>query len=1095
MPALIALILAAPLLYLPGWVLARALTNSDEAADPFERIFERVLLGMLLNGWLALILAEIGIFSIWLQIVILSLICVAAWRLRPALFGALLAPKRASFNIRRAFFREHWDSIALTLILFIFAIGVAARPFEVVLGVRDAGVYANTGFAIARTGGIVQHDPIVAAIETDQQSSDPVVRDAAAQAETNFLSVQPRQRTIATRLRQAGFFINDGDMASGRVVPQGFHLFPAWIALLTGLGGMQSGLAATGLLGLLGIWSVAMLGRRLAGPWVGLGAAVLLALNGVQIWFSRYSTAEVIAQFLTFAGLYCFAAMNDRRLSNQTPTNSSPSFYLQRSAFVALLAGLAIGQLALARIDFFLVVLPVVLYLFYLWFTRRWASSQTWLGLGLAAMLIHAAVHITTIARAYFFDTLFARLQDYALTALIALPFLTQPLRDLYLLRPCSAIAIQPCPPVAGMPPTIFTEWNYRRIFSEVAIVLVAILAVFALRRWGQPLIAHIERLITRSSRILLVLGACTIGLLGFYAYLIRPQILSSATLAAVPSCLSPTQLRMPQGACLALQGYVGAPIESPAYVDSLAAWLDGIPRRILGRLAPSPTACAAFRSGFLPPSADGRTSVELRAAGITSEPVIGKENWDTLQACDRVVLRDLFANSQPNLVRIGWYLSPLGILLGMIGLALWWRRMNAASWLFLTVTLIAALFFIRLTYGTSDQHFIYILRRYIPQVYPAFCLGIAYALAFLAHQANRLTPAGVRSQESGVRSSGRSRGADDSTRKPTTIPRLRSILALVLGCILVIFNIATNLKIDTHTEYAGAIQQIGAIAAHFRTDDIVLLRGGAPTYASARDIPDNLATPLTYGFGLNALTIKSAQPGNYVNSLAAYVRHWQSQGRQIYLIAGASGAFALPGYTLEMVGPAQLNLHEFEQLTSQKPSNIQDYVLDMRIYRFVPTQTLPMPTLIAPDDYATQVGGFYRTEQFGGTTLAWTNGDAALRLPWPSKPTTLTVRLAVGTTRPSSLGPLQVCLSYRPEPTLWPEDPNAPPFSQPACYKITAEPSDYTISIDPQNSPTPAGGTLLLRIQSSTWIPARDDPAQRDQRRLGVLFGGVAVR
>jgi hypothetical protein len=153
------------------------------------------------------------------------------------------------------------------------------------------------------------------------------------------------------------------------------------------------------------------------------------------------------------------------------------------------------------------------------------------------------------------------------------------------------------------------------------------------------------------------------------------------------------------------------------------------------------------------------------------------------------------------------------------------------------------------------------------------------------------------------------------------------------------------------------------------------------------------------------------------------------------------------------------------------------------------------MPTRIAPDDYATQVAGFYRTEQFDGNTLAWTNGDAMLRLPWPHKPITLTLRLAAGTTRPASLGPLQACLSYRPEPTLWPEDPHAPPFSPPACFQLTPETTDYTITIDPQTSAPPAGGTLLLRMQSSTWIPARDDPAQHDQRKLGILFGGITVK
>jgi hypothetical protein len=1048
--AMLALVLIAPLIYLPGWALGRWLAASAEADGQLERIFERVLLGTLLNGWLALLLAELAIFSIWLHIALLTMLVGGLWwwrRAKPLPQATPAVPASQPFPTPCNHSRmAQFTTLGLLLILAISMIGVAARPFETVLGVRDAGVYANAGLALARTGSLAQFDQIVAQIEADQASSDPALKAAADQAETNFLGVQPRQRTIATRLRQAGFFIQEGDIATGRVVPQGFHLFPVWIGLMASLGGPLGGLAATGLLGVLGIWSVAMLGRRLAGPWIGLLAALLLATNGVQVWFSRYSTAEAIAQFLTFAGLYAFAAMHQRH----------------KPQLAALLAGLSFGQLALTRIDFFLVAAPVLIYLFYMWLTRRGGSSQRWLGLGLWAMLIHAAVHIVLFARAYFFDTLFARLQDYALTALIALPFLTQPLRDVYLLRPCSRIAIQPCPPVKDMPPTTFTDWNYPRIAAEIIIVLVFILALLAVRRWGQPLIRRAEQLVVRFAGPLLGLMAVTIGLVASYTYLIRPQILSRAAIVAIPSCLTPTNLRAPEGPCLALQGYIGAPIDAPAYIDPLMASIVNLPRQLSGRMNMSLAACAELRASILPPDANRRTSVELRSDGLVSEAQLGAERWAQLQACDPYVLRDLFANSQANLVRIGWYLSPLGVVLAVIGLALWWRQLNAASWLFLVVVLIGGAVFIRLTYGTSDQHYIYILRRYIPQVYPAFALGIAYALVRLA-----------------LLASGRlawiSRG-----------------IALLLTIGLLGFNLATNLKIYTHTEYAGALDQIGAIAAQIEPDAVVLLRGGAPTFASARDIPDNLATPLIYAFGRNAFTIKSAQPGNYAEQLATYIGHWQATGRPVYLLVGASGAVGLPGYTLEAIGPAELSLREFEQPTNQKPTNVQEYALSMRLYRVVATSQPQAFTAITADDYASQVSGFYRAEQLQGQQLAWTNGDALIRLPWPNQPISLTIQLAAGETRPARLGPPQVCLSYRPEPRPWPEDPNAPAFVGEQCFRIEPTLNTYQFTIDPRGMAVPANQTLVLRIQSDTWIPIRDDPTQRDVRRLGVLVGEI---
>jgi hypothetical protein len=273
----------------------------------------------------------------------------------------------------------------------------------------------------------------------------------------------------------------------------------------------------------------------------------------------------------------------------------------------------------------------------------------------------------------------------------------------------------------------------------------------------------------------------------------------------------------------------------------------------------------------------------------------------------------------------------------------------------------------------------------------------------------------------------------------------------------------------------------------------VLLLRGGAPDFASARDIPDNLATPLTYTYGLNAFTIKSAQPGKYAQQLATYIERWRAEGREVYVLAGASGAVGLPGLALEPLAEAQLSLPEFEQPTTQKPTNIQEYRLDMRIYRVIPLRDANPSPELASDDYAAQVAGFYRTEVLDGERLAWTNGNALLRLPRPTQGTTLTLMLNPGAARPLALGAPQICLSYRAEASLWVEDPSATPFSTPECQRLQSGTQEVQIIIDPGT--LLAGETILLRIQSDTWIPSRDDPVQHDGRKLGVLFGRIRLR
>src|SRR5215212_9219618 len=85
MLALFAALVLAPLLYIPGYLIAIAASGAAaQPADPLERHYERVLAGALLNGWLALTLAELGIFSAWLHLAIILLVCIGCglvgWR-------------------------------------------------------------------------------------------------------------------------------------------------------------------------------------------------------------------------------------------------------------------------------------------------------------------------------------------------------------------------------------------------------------------------------------------------------------------------------------------------------------------------------------------------------------------------------------------------------------------------------------------------------------------------------------------------------------------------------------------------------------------------------------------------------------------------------------------------------------------------------------------------------------------------------------------------------------------------------------------------------------------------------------------------------
>jgi hypothetical protein len=1107
---LIAVIALPLLLYLPGWALNRAAPGATPA-DLLERHYERVVISALLSGWLALTLASFGVFSLWLQLTILVVVCSVAvlvqrWR------GQTSSPQRpdptdAPPNARPhpagdvpvrpaprrlAYLARHWEALAFALV-GIIALLLVIRPFEVVLGARDAGVYAVTGFAIARTGSLVQHDALLESIGQAAESDEASLREPAKQALSNFLGVQDRSRYIATRLRAAGFFINEGETAQGLIVPQFLHLFPAWIGLLTSALGFYGGLFAPGLMGVLGAWSVGMLGRRLINGWVGVLAFLFLALNGVQVWFSRYSTAETTAQFLIFAGLYFFAKFQtspENCVSHASRSEPAPpavdhprlaprrSDGFQSRHLYAILAGVAIGQVALTRIDFFLLG-PVLLYLLYCWVTRRWSKTDTLFALGLGAMLLHAALHIGFIARAYFFDTGHDRFQDYALIARLALPFLTTAVRDSFEAT------------LASKPPL--------RIWIELAVITIGIGGLLLLRFWpvrlGQSPIHRFEAALVSRRQMLQNLAMVGVFVLGGYAYFVRPSIIDADMLFNTRGGWNDPLTRDP----LAVQRDVN---ERRMSIDEAAAhagvvlsaepyWQATVDMAATADLRER---LRAERGPWQGPFSN-QTLNWLRLQGYVGAPIhlpvrlwyneYNEMSWWEKLSVDPAIFAsepapegDKYVIPLANLVRVGWYLSPLGIVLGVMGVALWWRRdLNRASWLLLVVGLVGAFFWVRQTYGTSEQTYIYILRRFIPSTYPVLSLGMAYALVTLAAQ-----PA--------------------SKRAP-----LRVGLALALTSALIAFFVWTNRPIYRHVEYAGAVEQLQAVAQHFEPErDVVLFRGGAPIYSFSRDVPDMVVTPLRFALGIDAFTVKSSQPGAYAAQLADQVRHWQRAGRTVYLALSASGgSFVLPGFALEPAGSFSLHLPEFEQLTNQKPRNVSQLTLPFAIYKLVPDQpdllAAPAPPL-SPYDFAAQVNGFYRPEESSGAAAttaqsnepyAWTNGDAVLRLPWRAGalPSQIDLQLAGGR-RPDHLGDAQACLSLQPETSPWPTMTGE--SIELGCLDLDNAMSTYTISLPPQQAALPPTGSMLLRLESPVWIPAFEDQRQNDQRSIGVQFGGLTV-
>jgi hypothetical protein len=282
----------------------------------------------------------------------------------PCAAALVLGRRRLGAPLRRP---RSWREIVPAAVVLAVALALQARPTEYLLGGRDPGTYVAAMAVIARTGGIAYTDPAVLSIP--REDVELFFREPAA-ADYNWG-------------RFMGFPLERPE--TGRVVPEFFHLFPAFGAYLFQAMGVKGALATPPVFGVLGTLAVFFALRRIFGPAPALLAALLLAVNVVQVWFARYPVSEGLSQMLIFTAL--LAAHRWERAW---------------STVFGVLTGAALGLSLLVRIDGVLVAAPLAAYLL----VRRArgeldAKQAAAVLVPFAALAVHAALHAAFFARKY----------------------------------------------------------------------------------------------------------------------------------------------------------------------------------------------------------------------------------------------------------------------------------------------------------------------------------------------------------------------------------------------------------------------------------------------------------------------------------------------------------------------------------------------------------------------------------------------------------------------------------------------------------------------------------------------------------------------
>lgn len=344
------------LFFVPGLLLLALLPPREkEALAADEALFLAVSCSVCVSAWAALLLAELGLFSLVRAAALLSVAAaLTAALLRRRLSAPLPRPRGAATLVPAA-------------LVLAAAFLLQARPTEYLVGGRDPGVYVATMALIGRTGGIAYTDPGVLSIPAE---------------DVELFYRNPRAPDFSWG-RFMGVPLQSP--SSGRVVPEFFHLFPAFGAYLFQAMGVKGALATPPVFGILGTLAVFFALRRLLGAAPALLAALLLALNVVQVWFARYPVSEGLSQLLFFLAFLCVALWEER---------GHPAW--------AAVAGSALGLALLVRIDALLVLLPVAVYVL----ARHALGTLPWrralpLLLPIAFFGTHALLHAVLFSRKY----------------------------------------------------------------------------------------------------------------------------------------------------------------------------------------------------------------------------------------------------------------------------------------------------------------------------------------------------------------------------------------------------------------------------------------------------------------------------------------------------------------------------------------------------------------------------------------------------------------------------------------------------------------------------------------------------------------------
>ncbi len=356
------------------------------------------------------------------------------------------------------------------------------------------------------------------------------------------------------------------------------------------------------------------------------------------------------------------------------------------------------------------------------------------------------------------------------------------------------------------------------------------------------------------------------------------------------------------------------------------------------------------------------RPSLSAWAGGDGNNKADALSNPGWLLALD---FRRLAAHDAGAFFRLGWFVSPVGLVLGVLGLGLAIREWRPRYLFPVLLALTFSGFYFYKIRVYADYFFA--LRRFVPVILPFLLVFAAFALTRLAarHRGLRLAAAG---------------------------------LALFLAA----SYLRETLPLSRYVDWRGAVRFVNDVSRRFGPDDVAIFEQVQSVHL--------LSLPLWAVHGVNIVELARFDPDP--ERLQHLIRAWRGRYRNIYFVH--TYRTDLCGIFLQRVEDYSFSSVEWERTYGRPPEKPEGRSLRFTVSRVVLPEDLqvpPLPEVVigGSDDF--QVSGFFDKEGGGDLTYRWTGSCASVYLPGARPGARVTVSASAGK-RPDAVKPPLVTAS-----------------------------------------------------------------------------------